>query len=744
MKKLTSKLKGMDYKQLAIDHGEKFVAGLIGLLVLACLAMTPVARYDKAPSEFTDKVEEESQGLAASTWPEEKRQQFESAPDIAVALQQHLSPLDVVQFEYTTPMINPLYPKKEKIKEPEWLPAEELIADASVVVVAFPPEDSSTNSLDGQLAGDLPEDEANASPQTPGTNAPRGVNAPRRGGPNAPLGGAPGVLGAPGLPGGAPGGLPGGLPEEVAMDTSMMPGDPAMMGYDPAMMGYGMGGMMGGRQINGKGLRFVAIRGIFPMKEQIEKISKALNEPVFSKAAQYVNFLDFELQRQRAVKGPDPWSSEWETVDIQHAIDILEQVEFDAEVVSHEVIDQVFTMPLPLRVAGFWGSLGTHPKIKELTEAQIEAQRVLAEKAVEAAKKAGAINSRLEKGGFASAQFDIRSIRQNVFGSEMGEDIYASAQEEYMMQMQDMYGGAATPEMYESQMASVMGSYGAMMGGTRRSVTGMGGKALLFRYLDFDVEPGNAYRYRVRFRLVNPSYQRPIEELVDPEIAAKPDRTTPWSKPSEVAVVKDDSQFFLTKVNSGITRRGEATANVQVVQWYPDSGTWIEGEIRNVRLGQQVGGLETAKVLRPEQSLKEEEDVKFNAGDVLVDIVDFPGVKPDLYPNLNLDRRGIEFNNWVLTIDEFGQLNPVDSASQKSAMREAQGRVIAEREPWSFLEKQAVVASGMMPDGSGGIDAMMMDEAYMQMMSEMGGMMYPGAEQSNSRGRRGRRSALKR
>ena len=45
------------------------------------------------------------------------------------------------------------------------------------------------------------------------------------------------------------------------------------------------------------------------------------------------------------------------------------------------------------------------------------------------------------------------------------------------------------------------------------------GRLLLFRYFDFSIEPGNAYRYRVKLKMRNPNYLRGYDEVVDQSVA---------------------------------------------------------------------------------------------------------------------------------------------------------------------------------------------------------------------------------
>ena len=72
-----------------------------------------------------------------------------------------------------------------------------------------------------------------------------------------------------------------------------------------------------------------------------------------NEAAGFVSFMDFELQRQVAQPGKNPWTGEWEKVDLQAALDVLDRVDFDVELVDLAITDAVFTMPMPRRVSGF-------------------------------------------------------------------------------------------------------------------------------------------------------------------------------------------------------------------------------------------------------------------------------------------------------------------------------------------------------------------------------------------------------
>lgn len=64
------------------------------------------------------------------------------------------------------------------------------------------------------------------------------------------------------------------------------------------------------------------------------------------------------------------------------------------------------------------------------------------------------------------------------------------------------------------------------------------GELLLFRCLDLDLGPGDAYRYRVRFKVAGPGYAVPRTGTSRLGFDAGPRRWTPWSDPTEPVTVE--------------------------------------------------------------------------------------------------------------------------------------------------------------------------------------------------------------
>ena len=71
----------------------------------------------------------------------------------------------------------------------------------------------------------------------------------------------------------------------------------------------------------------------------------------------------------------------------------------------------------------------------------------------------------------------------------------------------------------------------------------------LFRFIDTAVEPGGAYRYRVRLKVWNPNFdtspERMRPHLTDPALAREPKLTSPTSQPTAAAAVPDPTRVLV-------------------------------------------------------------------------------------------------------------------------------------------------------------------------------------------------------
>lgn len=664
MKNLLAKLKGTNYKQAAIDHGEKLFLGVIGLFVLICLGGTSWSRYDKQPKEFQDKVEAGERNIQASAFTVEDQNKYKPL-DIMQAVQTLQSPLEPGRYEYSTNWFWPMYPTLKKISEPKWLALIEPIADfGKAVIVETPPVDASQTSVATAIEGSdaakkLAADDDNEE------------FAPKRNVTNDPMGRTSSGAGAADpMPMGT------GASSPVSYKNLTSSG-----GNSGSGMGMGMGMNQGGRAVNAHGNRFVSVRAVFPLGDQLDELVKVMHEQK-QKVADFVNFLDFEVERQVALPGDKPWSGPWEKVDLQATLDLLDRIEFDTDLVDPAFTDNVFTMPLPQRVIGRWKTKtkdwASHPLIKTLTDEQAELQVQLNERlVVEAAKKK--TDDKFAKKGFSSKVHDARGMRSNAMGSGQMTGIVNDLSA--MMRQGEM-------STYNSSLGAsdLSNAFGGFTDQLSRTGGGKMSKYLLFRYFDFQITPGNAYRYRMRLTLLNPNFKRPVEELVDESIAAGEVRVTPWSEPTPHVFVPEEQRLFLARAEKPRADTGLPGANIDVYQWFSEAGTTISAKVEKLQLGQFIGGLcKETEVFRPANDTLKKEEVPVFTGSLLADVAPAPtatGFDLAEHADLKLDDKKLKqlaIADKALVVDRFGQMTILDNKSATDERADADKIVDNER-----------------------------------------------------------------
>lgn len=149
-----------------------------------------------------------------------------------------------------------------------------------------------------------------------------------------------------------------------------------------------------------------------------------------------------------------------------------------------------------------------------------------------------------------------------------------------------------------------------------------------FRFLDFDVEPGKRYRYRVTLYLANPNLGQPTRDLVDPKLAEGPYRTSPPSAPSPEITVPHDAGILIVSIEKA---RGanEIGANLIVRQRDQATGATILGR-RTARRGEEINfrAGEDAEVtmITPGKAAPERlPNYNFRTDTLVVDVVESAG-----------------------------------------------------------------------------------------------------------------------
>lgn len=720
-------------KELIIEHGEKVILGLAGLFVLIGIGTTQWSTYERKPEEFSQKIDAGKAEFARSTWPESEKETFvarDPGDEVARLLEGLPSSLT---YEYSVKWIHRITKAREKVAEPEYLEIEDLVADSGRVLIELNPEPSETpeSTVPGVRVASADEvPGANATDTGPAIAGPR-VEGPRIAGPR---------------PGGSPGGAS--FPGDSSEDNDGQGSEPVNNAYENYVgaEGYASGGGTK-RNVEPRGTRFSAVRGIFRMKQQVEKVQRALRLDTPQEAYQQVRFWDFELQRQTAIEGNNPWPNEWEDVDIDVAVKLLERVEFDVDVVDEQYRDAVFTMPLPYRVTGSWstaagrnGILASHPRIKHLLneKEQLEQER-RAQALLKAAEREKKIREATGGGGFKRVQLDTRSMRGNMMGDSSAMSAYSETYDELAMQADPEYSGSSSSSGYP-------GSTGPM---GRMDVIATP-ELMLFRFLDFSVVPGNAYRYRVRLKLLNPNFDRDPGELQDFASREGKFRFTPWSEPSTPALIQDENEVYIAKVDD---RRG---VSMDAYQWMSETGTYVHGpfegleradriaswtrEVKTRRRGgtTEIRGGVTTEVLRPSEQTFMEEQIDFVTPNTLVDYNRETLLNPEDHPDLELATRKIpNAYQEAVIVNRFGDLVELDTVGSEAAYERMKSSMKKQAEVWAHL-KRSVVA----PGGSGNIEDLLGEGSSMEGYPGMSPGGYPGMSSGPSNPKR--RSSLKR
>lgn len=661
------KLKSIDFKALFINHGEKFGLGLIVVIVLWALSGTSWSRYPSSPEELKIKITAAKDRITspANKWPQAKADQFVIV-DYNGKAQEVFTGLQTAKYEFTTPMFWPLYRKKEKAREPDLSVPQYLIATPGLAVLSvntMPDGQAVADSTDASKATDLAASDSTLKP------APGSSNPATAAGPAAPFGINPATAHAkPPASGSRPGPGPGAAGMHGGGGPGMIPG-----------MMPGMEGIGGTAGAVARGKRYIAIRAVVPIKEQIERAMKALNMS-YADASNAIIYTDFTLERQTAVAGSDPWSGEWTEVDRSYALEALkESSDFDQDPVPLELQDAAITMPLPLRLLRYWADDATHPNIKnfQLSEAEMERERTLHSKMVEEVEK---LNLQTQPKGPRKHGFLESGAVNDMRG--MGRALLASSENQNVMQnmMKSMNDGTG-PRMGVPDLQSRLTA---------------SGRLFLFRYFDFDVQPGMAYRYRLKLQLANPNFERSYEEVENADFTKGEYRETAWSNISNPAVVPDTVNYFLKDVERDPNRDDKHSkkpiANIAMFEWNADLGTMLSDSLKILNVGQFIAEKKKSLVLDPATPSFEERDVAFTTEDVLVDASGDLELAPELHPDLQLkaDRNRKEARLGLLpealVAKGTGQLAELDPLSRNRDEAALKQKVEEERKNFQYLK----------------------------------------------------------
>jgi hypothetical protein len=682
-------LKNFDYKQLGIDHGEKVVIALIALMICGVLYYSNWKATDKSPIELKERAEKTTKDIEERPWDAQREKRLAGlgqGNELAAKVTMLLSPISVNGFSIKA-FDPPLHPDKTLISTPHWLPVQHLIADAGVAEFSMrpgiPPLDDGfirkTKGKDVKKsrrervrqqrdAKEQKKDKKEKEKEESDDSIPDDLK------PKSAVGGGTGGGGATGMGGG--------------------------MGMGRGRLGRRSGDKKGKqkeeepevpatRQVavtpGGRGYHFVAVRGIFPLHEQTAELARAQGLPSTDKSLQgQVQFLDFKLERQTRIDRPgvEAWS-EWEAVDRDAAIQLL-QNEVDGyapESVLDGLIDGHIAMPYPERVVGQWDRYATHPDIKEFTlsddevQQQVEYELKLLEKVKNEEQQSRSTTP--DSGGFMALTTNMRSLNARA-QAPVGDD--KSPRQKIL---DDLKSGTGDRDRMNEELEEFV----------RNRATPVD-HYLLFRYLDIKVDPGKTYRYRVQLVVSNPFKERRIEEVTDPSIIEGDKRPTEWSEPTAPVTVQENSQFYVKRVDWRPGRPSLPSAQMDVFQWFAETGTVVNRELP-VLLGQILGGRKPADVLRPAESVFDNESVLFSSKDALVDVAPGFSFDPNLHKDIFDDLKGVpsikktgaSAPELAVVVDDNGEIHMVDGMDQKGDYDKTKTRYELQNKAFEALKK---------------------------------------------------------
>ncbi len=308
----------------------------------------------------------------------------------------------------------------------------------------------------------------------------------------------------------------------------------------------------------------------------------------FQEVQQHIQFIDLLVERRQRQNGPAPWSAEWEPVSSEDLGEILkESLGIDRDIVSPAVTRNTITMPLPRRAAGEWQTEeASHPRVEDF---ELSAQeKDLIDKWNEMATKRMEEEQAdqptvVEQKGFSQfvqSATDMSSVSLMYGGGSGNED----GDEDY----EDDYNSLGT-QMGEGM--SLTAEQRTLLDATRATAEN---RLLLVRFMDFTVERGHAYQYRVRLEMKNPNYDHPLDELEDPALGVEPTLFSGWSVPTPAVFVPLGHHTYLTEVSG---RPGEhESVGMMVYTDTTETGMPVMGGIK-VLMGLPVSGRQRLEVV---------------------------------------------------------------------------------------------------------------------------------------------------
>ena len=670
-----SKGKGFDAKEFFLNHGEKVGAGVVALLAMMGLASAGWKGAAETPDEMKAAASSTLSQMQNSTWPDTDKAEFGKTPDVIELARRMSSPNeDVEQFAPSiafNPTLNQVREKRTAVTVLAPETPEQIAFSSPIALIELDEEELDTETEDA-TKGDSKEEESEEDRRRrerfgPATGGVAGSGSPFNGGgpglgmggdglsgmggPGFGMGGGGGMPGLgmgggggmPGLGMGGGGGMPGmgndglsgmgggGMPGLGMGGGGGMPGMGMGDGGEGGYGDYGMYGGMLGSSVKEKRIRYtaaVSVRYVFNLYEQRKKVAEALHLPISDpRVRQYAeDFIDVHVERKQAMPSTDPWSGEWETVSADDLAEILdESLGFDLEVVNSVVTRPVITMPLPRRAQGTWGKEeASHRRISDF-ELSAEEKELIRKRDEKLAKeieerKAKLPPAKAEKKGFAGYKGNANEMMSSMFGNGSGQDDFY---DEFGEDFGDQMMGSSAPgnsKNNKDELAKLR---------KKLFEPSAADRLLLVRFMDFTVERGQQYIYRVRLELNNPNFNMPVDQLEQPELATQKTIMSEWSAPTAPVFVPAEYRYYVKKTSTSSDEKADLSMYYEV----PDMGTPVMTDF-SMPIGIRIGAEKDIDVVDLSKSVLDRATVDLRSRDILCSVYEAPRFSSADHPDL--------------------------------------------------------------------------------------------------------------
>ena len=341
---------------------------------------------------------------------------------------------------------------------------------------------------------------------------------------------------------------------------------------------------------------FNSIVGIVPLREQLENYNAA-----FIGAAEYEVDRDFPRYSGVKIERREVGTQEWVALDAMKKMTIGPESwssVAESDVVASKYYSPDFVKPVVMEIPPVAGvdmdAFVSHPRLQ--TEAEADKQAELEEEARTAKEKADELAAKAS-------------------GSPVGG-----------------HNAGGTESMTEEEIAF-----------SKLAATGDIG---MFRYFDFEVEPGKSYEYRVQLVLEDPnnphpdSGVKPSQGALDPTVLVRlsdsvsseslSTRETEWTDPTQPVRVPNPGRALVSTTTAGSTigrsqipalgDSGEPKATVVAIGFDVNNGYVVPVEMEVVR-GMVLNSQQDTEVIDPSQNrLVKLEDYSNTTNIIVVDI----------------------------------------------------------------------------------------------------------------------------